>query len=157
MVASVLGLVALLAGDSLYADEETIPLDKVPKPVSESVKKRFPNGEMKEAAKETEDGKTFYEVTVKDGGKTIDVTLTPDGTITTIEKELAVKDLPKAVTDGLEKKYPKATHKSAEEVIKVADGKEKLEYYEVVVLTEDKKTLEVEITADGTIKKEEKK
>ena len=57
----------------------------------------------------------------------------------------------------MEKKYPKATYKLAEEVIKVEDGKEKLSYYEVVVVTADKKTLELEVTADGNIKKEEKK
>ena len=47
-----------------------MPLDKLPKAVVEAVKKRFPKAEMIGAAKETEDGKTEYEVTIKDGGKT---------------------------------------------------------------------------------------
>ncbi len=150
-------LIGLVSAGRLGADEEKFPLDKLPKAVSEAVKKRFPKGEMTEAAKESENGKTVYEVTVKDGGTKIDVTLTPDGTITMLEKEIAAKDLPKEVTEAVEKKYPKATYKLAEEVIKVEDGKEKLSYYEVVVVTADKKTLELEVTADGNIKKEEKK
>jgi hypothetical protein len=68
------------------------------------------------------------------------------GAITTIEKEVAFKDLPRAVADAYEAKYPKATYKTVEEVIKVTDGKEKLEYYEAVLVTADKKTFEVEVT-----------
>jgi hypothetical protein len=142
---------------AVRADEEKVPLDKLPKAVADAVKKRFPKAEQLEASKETENGKTEYEVTIKDAGKKIDVTLTPDGALLSIEKEFAVKDLPKAVTAGIDAKYPKATLKSAEEVIKVKDGKEKLEYYEVIVETADKKTLELEVEADGKIKKTEDK
>ena len=74
-----------------------------------------------------------------------------------VEKEIAAKDLPKAVTDGLQKKYPKATYKFAEEVFVIEDGKEKLGYYEVLLVTAEKKTLEVEISPDGSIKKVEDK
>jgi hypothetical protein len=142
---------------NVRADEEKIPLDKLPKAVAETVKKRFPKAEQLEASKETENGKTEYEVTIKDSGKKIDVTVAPDGTLLGIEKEIAVKDLPKSVTAGIEVKYPKATLKSAEEVIKVKEGKEKLEYYEVIIETTDKKTVEVEVLADGKIKKTEDK
>src|SRR5262245_35129402 len=114
------------------ADEEKVALDKLPKEVKESVKKRFPKADLVEASKETEDGKTTYEVSIKDGGKKIDVTLATDGKLLMIEKEIASKDLPKAVKDVIEKKYAKSTIKLAEEVIKVTDGKEKLEYYETI-------------------------
>jgi hypothetical protein len=40
--------------------------------------------------------------------------------------------MPKVVTEALEAKYPQATYKMIEEVIKVKDGEEKLEYYEVL-------------------------
>ncbi|MDY3558166.1 PepSY-like domain-containing protein [Gemmata sp. JC673] len=159
MVAVVAGAIAA-AG--VRADEEKVPLDKLPKAVADAVKKRFPKGELVEAAKETEGDKVEYEVTVKDGGTKIDVMLTPDGKITVIEKQLAAKDLPKAVTEALGAKYPKATLKTVEEVIKVKDGKEALDFYEVLVVTADKKTFEVKLTAEGKItetdeKKEEKK
>lgn len=141
--------------------EEKVPLDKLPKAVAEAVKKRFPKGELVEAAKEeeTKDGvkKVEYEVTVKDGESKIDVMLTPDGKITLIEKGIAAKDLPKAVTDALDAKYPKATLKVVEEVIKVTDGKEALDFYEVLLVTAEKKTFEVKLTAGGKITATEEK
>jgi hypothetical protein len=157
---SVVGGFALslfIASMDAWSSEETIPLDQLPKAVSAAVKKRFPKLEMTEAAKEETDGKTVYEVTVKENGKNIDVTLTPEGVITTIEKEIAAKDLPKAVSDGVEKKYPKATYKIVESVTTVTDGKDKIAYYEVLIVTADKKRMEVEINLDGTIKHEEEK
>jgi uncharacterized membrane protein YkoI len=137
--------------------EEKVALDKLPKPVAEAVKKRFPKAEVKGASTEMEGGKTVYEVTLKEDGKNIDVSLTPEGSIITIEKELAFADLPKAVAEGFEAKHPKATYKIVEAVIKVTDGKETLEYYEAVVVTADKKTFEVEILPDGKFKGESEK
>jgi len=81
----------------------------------------------------------------------MDVTLTPEGKITLIEKEIDRKDLPKAVAETFNKKYPKATYKIVEEVIKVVDGKETLEYYEALLVTADKKTFEVEVLPDGEV------
>lgn len=134
------------------ADDEKLPLDKVPSAVKETVKKRFPNAEIVGAAKETENGKVTFELNLKDNGQNIDVILTSEGALETIEKEIAAKDLPKVVADAVAAKYPKATYKKYEEVFKIKDGKETLEYYEVVINTGDKKDLEVEITPEGKIK-----
>ncbi len=151
-------VVAFVLGTApVRADEEKVPLEKVPKAVLEAAKKRFPKAAVIGASKETEKDKTVYEVELKDAGKTIDVTLTPEGVITTIEKQIDAKELPKAVTDALEKKYAKATFKTLEAVYSVKDGKEALDYYEVLLVTAEKKTIEVEIFADGKIKAEEEK
>jgi hypothetical protein len=139
------------------ADEDKVPLDKLPKAVSQAVKKRFPKAELVEASKETEDGKTEYEVAIKDGGTKIDVTLTSDGTIVSLEKTIAAEDLPKVVIDLLESKYKKAKYKTIEEVIKVKDGKETLEHYEVLLVTEDKKTVELVVSVTAQITKTEEK
>jgi hypothetical protein len=153
-LASVAVLVLLAA--PLRADEENVPLDKVPKAILQSVKKRFPKAEVVRASKETtEDKKTVYEIELKEGGKTTDVTLTPEGVITLIEKEITVEDLPKAVRETLDTKYPKATYQIVEVVYTVKDGKEKLDFYEAHFTTADKKVLEVEITPEGKIKKTE--
>ena len=147
----------ILATSALFAGEESIALDKLPKAVLEAVKKRFPKAEIVEAAKETEGDKVEFEVSIKDGEAKIDVTLTPEGKITLIEKEIAAKDLPKAITEALNTKYEKATFKTVEEITKVADGKEAVDYYEVLLVTADKKTLEVQVTLDGKIKNVEEK
>jgi hypothetical protein len=139
------------------ADEQKVPLDKVPKPVLDAVKKRFPKAKLVEAAKETEGGKTEYEVSIKDGETSIDVTLTPDGKITLIERTITEKGLPKAVTSAVKAKYPGSKYKKVEEAIKVTDGKETFDFYELHVVTADNKTVEVKMGKDGKIKDEEKK
>jgi hypothetical protein len=154
---SLVTLLSLGAFATLRADEDKVPLDKLPKPIVEALKKKFPKAELIEASKETEDGKTEYEVTIKDDGKKIDVTLNAEGTILGMEKEMAAKDLPKAVTETLESKYAKATYKTVEAVIKIKDGKETLEHYEVLLITADKKKVEVVVTVDGKITKTEEK
>src|SRR5262249_40270653 len=140
---AVLVLAAFVSGAlarGAWADEEKVPLDKLPKAVSDAVKKRFPGAELSGASKETENGKTVYEITLGHGGHKMDVTFGGDGQLQGIEKEISPKDLPKPVANALEGKYPKATHKTIEEVIKVKDGKEYLESYEVLLVTADKKT-----------------
>jgi uncharacterized membrane protein YkoI len=154
MVAAVSSVVLVAAGG--WADDEKVALDKLPKAVVDAVKAKFPKAELKEAEKETEDGKTKYEVTIKDGESKIDVDVTENGTITGYEKEIALKDLPKAVTDAVATKHPKGTAKSAEAVYTVKDGKDALAYYEVTVELDGKKH-EVEVLPDGKLKPEEKK
>jgi hypothetical protein len=144
----------LVLAAAARSDEEQLSLDKVPKPVLEAAKKRFPKAEVKGASKEGEGDKLVYEVTLKQDGKNIDVTITPAGKITLIEKEVAFKDLPKAVAETFNKKYPKATYSIIEEVIKVEDGKETLEYYEAHLTTADKKVMEAEVLPDGKLKGE---
>jgi hypothetical protein len=135
-------------------DEEKVPLDKVPKPVLDAAKKRFPKAEIKGASKETDKDKTVYEVTFKQDGKNIDVTITPDGTITLIEQEVAFKDLPKPVADTFEKKYPGAKYSIIESVTEVKGGTETLAYYEAHLTTKDGKAMEAEVFPDGKLKGE---
>jgi biopolymer transport protein ExbD len=149
--------VLIAAIGPVRSDEENVPLDKVPRAVLEAAKKRFPKAEIKGASKETEDKKTVYEITFKENGKNIDVTLTPEGKITLIEKQIDRNDLPKAVAETFDKKYPGATYKMIEEVIKVANGKETREYYEALLVTAEKKTFEVEVLPDGKFKSEMEK
>ncbi|HVK11867.1 MAG TPA: PepSY-like domain-containing protein [Gemmataceae bacterium] len=148
---------AALVGGLARADEEKIALDKLPKPILETVQKRFPKAEITGAAKETEDGKTEYEVSLKDGDTRYDVMFSAEGVLTLIEKQIPFKDLPKAVTDAIQAKYPKATYKIAEEMTKLTDGKEAIAYYEVLFETADKKFVEAEVAPDGKILKTEDK
>ena len=148
--------VLFLAAIPVRADEEKVPLDKVPKAILETVKKRFPKAEIVGASKEeNEDKKIVYEIELKEDGKTTDVTLTPEGAITLIEMQIDAEKLPKAVKETLESKYAKAKIKLIEAVYSVKDGKETLDYYEAHLVLEDKKELEVVLTPDGKIKKTE--
>ncbi len=158
MRSQLLGLLAaVVLSGGLRADEEKVPLDKLPRAVVEAVKKRFPDADMKSAEKEEENGKAEYEVAITDKGRKKSVTVTPEGALVEIENRIEAKDMPKALADALDQKYPKATLKSIEEVVKVRDGKEKLEYYEIHLVTAEGKKLEATLTPEGKTNKEEDK
>src|SRR5215207_9770040 len=92
----VAGLVVAAAAPAVRAQEEKVPLDKVPRAVADTVKKRFPKAELVGSTTEPgDDGKPVYEVQIKDAGHAIDVTVTPDGRLVSIERTIEEKDLPK--------------------------------------------------------------
>ncbi len=142
------GLLALPADGR--ADEEKVPLEKVPAAVIKAVKDKFPGAKIKEAEKEEEDGQTLYELELTYEGHKYDVTAKADGTITEIEKQIKPADLPQAVSQALKAKYPKAEIEKAEEVTKGAK-----KTYKVIVVTATKKTLEVVLDPSGNILEEE--
>ena len=149
----ILGMTVILVGVVLVrADEEKVPLDKVPKVVVAAVQKRFPKLEITGASKEKDGEKLVYEVSLKKADKNIDVTVTEAGVITLIEEEIAFKDLPKVVAKTFDEKYPSAKYEIVESVTKVTDGKEILEYYEARLVAADKKKWEVEVLPDGKFK-----
>jgi hypothetical protein len=151
-VGAVAGLVVLAA--AARAAEEKIPPDKLPKEVRAAVDGKFPGAELTSIEKETENGQVVYDIELKHKGRKYEMDIKEDGTILEIEKEIAAKDLPEAVTKALEAKYPKATY---EEVMEKVKGKEtKPSEYEVVLVTADKKKLEVTLTPDGKIVEESK-
>ncbi len=150
-----LALLALVGLTAAWADEgkeEKVPLDKLPKAVTDAVKAKFEGAELVSASKEKEDGKELYEVAIKHKGHNIDVTLTPEGKVVSVEKTIDAKDLPKSVSEALDAKYAKATIKKVEEVTE----NEKTNY-EVLLVTAEKKTLEVVFDPTGKVVKEEKK
>jgi len=147
--------ILLFSVAGVYADEEKVALDKVPKPVIEAAKARFKDAVMTGAAKETDNGKLVYEVFLKDKGQVIHVILSPEGEILVIEKAITAGDLPTAVAQALKDKYPKATLKKVESVFEVKNMKEELAYYEALLtIVETDKRL-VKLTPEGKIVKEE--
>jgi uncharacterized membrane protein YkoI len=141
------GLSALVVAAG--ADEEKVPLEKVPAAIRKAVQGKFPKAQVTQAEKEVEDGKTIYEIGLEEDGHHIDVSATEDGTIVEIETEVAAQDLPRAVTDAVKAKYPKGTIKKAEEVVKGATTN-----YEVIV-AEGSKSREVVLDRAGKILEDE--
>jgi uncharacterized membrane protein YkoI len=138
---------------TLGARAEKIKLDRVPMAVRDAVKNKFPDAKLTEAARETEDGDTFYELSFTYKDHRYDVECTPQGAFRKIEKQLAAKELPKEVAKILEEKYPRARLNEILEVTK----KDKIEYYEVALVTADRREVEVQLDPKGKILREEKK
>jgi hypothetical protein len=131
----------------------------VPKPVMDAAKGRFKEAKYVAAAKEkNEAGEWVYEVNMSQKGMNIDMIVTPAGAITLIEKQIARKELPAALGDTLNARYPKAKYQLFEEVYTVAaDGKETLAYYEATLVDPKKQTWAVELALDGHVLKVDNK
>jgi hypothetical protein len=93
---------------------------ELPAAVKDAFKKSYPKATIRGTAKETEDGKTVYEVESVENGKARDLMYNADGTVISIEEEMNAADLPAPVAAALKKLYPKATISVAE---KVTEGK----------------------------------
>jgi hypothetical protein len=155
------GLVLLASAAGRAADEkeknktEKIPPDKIPKAVMDTIKARLPGAEITSAEKETEDGKVVYDIELKHKGRKYETDIQEDGTLIEIEKEVALKDVPEAVTKALKEKYPDATVKEVMEVNKVKGKTETPDHYEVTLKVGDKER-EVLVSLDGkSVKTEE--
>lgn len=156
-IGPVLLVSALLAG-APPASAAEVTLDKVPAPVMETVKARFPDLKIVEAATEkNEQGETIFEISLDNNGMNIDATFTPEGPMVLMEKQITRAELPAPVAAALDKKFPKARYRIVEEVLQVKDKQETFAYYEVLLITPQKQIRGVEIAADGKILKVEKK
>ncbi len=129
--------------------EEKVPLDKVPKAIRDAVNNRFPDAKLNKVSKEKEDGNVVYDIELQHKGRKYEMDIKEDGTILEIEKEVAAKDLPEAVAKAIEARYPKAAIQEIMEVNKVKGAEEKPDHYEVLIVTANKKKLEIEVSLDG--------
>ncbi len=141
-------LAALLAGSAARAQDKK---DEIPKKVMDALKAKFPKAEIRKWTKEKEGDKVVYDIEFTQDKRNFEADIFEDGAIHNWEKAIEAKDLPKAVREAVDKKYPKATLKEVMEVTEVKDGKDKLEGYEIVLETADKKEVEVMVAPDGKI------
>jgi hypothetical protein len=124
--------------------EKPVPLDKVPRKVIDAVKAKYPKATIRGASTETDKDKTVYELAITNKKQKIDVSLTPEGKIISIEAEIEMKDVPKKVVKAFESKYPKAKVKLIEEVTKGT-----MHYYEFQLTNADGETVEASFDPSG--------
>src|SRR5262245_51827112 len=145
----VLGL--LIVTPALRADEEKVPLDKIPKAVKDALIAKFPKAKIDKCTKAKEGNDVVYDIEFKDGDRKCEADIKENGTFINFEKAIEVKNLPKAVKEAIEKKYPKSTMKEIMEETEVKGKDEKIAAYEVVLVTADKKEVEVRVSPEGKI------
>jgi hypothetical protein len=134
--------------DEADEGEKAITKKDVPPPVLAAFAKAYPKATVKGYAKEMEKGKTAYEVESMEGKTHRDVLFATDGQLLIVEESMDMKDVPAAVQQALEKKYPKAKVDLAE---KVTEGNNV--GYEFKLITAAGKKAEAKFDAKG---KEEK-
>ncbi len=136
---------------STGGDEKIKPHD-LPQAVAEAVHKKYPHAEITGAEKGNEDGQQIYEVSVKSEKRNIDITFSPKGEILSIEKTLLESERPAELTKSLNAKYPHATVKLIEEVWE----KDKMTGYEAMIVTAEKKSVELDFDPKGILIEDKK-
>lgn len=137
------------ADDEKKAKAEKLTEDKIPAKVMKTIKDRFPEAKITSAEKETEEGAVVYDIELTHKGRKYEMDIKEDGTLIEIEKQVDEKDLPEAVKKAIEAKYPKSKLDDIMEVNKVKDNKETPDHYEIVIVTSDKKKMELTVSLDG--------
>ncbi|HYV40132.1 MAG TPA: PepSY-like domain-containing protein [Gemmataceae bacterium] len=154
MLAVALAVALALSVGFTQAAQEKVPLDKLPKEVTDAVKAKFPMADIKRATKETEGGKTVYEVIFNNDKLHLHAIVTGEGKLTEIHRHVDLKDVPATVVKAVEAKYPKA--KIDEGVHERSDPNGKVIGYEITVEISAGNSVEVVTDANGKIEKETK-
>src|SRR5262249_16939155 len=72
------------------------PLDQVPKAVMDAAKSKFPGATIKEASKETEDGKKTFELEMSLNNRNVDASFEANGTLVAVESQVGEDEVPAA-------------------------------------------------------------
>ena len=152
LLAGWLGAMLLLASGAEAQDKKKdLELDKIPKAVMDALKSRFPKAEIQKWTKAKEGDDIVYDIEFIEKGRKGEADIKENGVYINFEREIAAKDLPKAVREAIEKRYPKCTLKDVMEETEVMGKNEKLSAYEVTLVTADKKDVELRLSPDGKI------
>jgi len=146
-----LALVAFVGTATVRAQEEPVPQDKIPKAVMDALLSKFPKAKIDKCTKAKEGNDVVYDIEFKQDGRKCEADIKENGTFINFEKAIDAKELPKSVREAIEKKYPKATMKEIMQETEVKGKEEKLSAYEVVLMTAEKKEVEVRVSPEGKI------
>jgi hypothetical protein len=135
----------------IRAQEESVPQNKIPKVVMDALLAKFPKAKIDKCTRAKEGDEVVYDIEFKQEDRKCEADIKENGTYINYEKAIEAKDLPKVVSDAVEKRYPKSTLKETMEETEVKGKDEKLSAYEVVLVTADKKDVELRLSPDGKI------
>lgn len=99
-----------------FAGEKKITKKDVPPAILKASEQTYPKATVNAYAKESENGKTFYELETVDGTTRRDLLYTEDGKVAEIEEVVAMKDLPDAVAKAFAKESSKSLPTKIEKV-----------------------------------------
>lgn len=131
------------------------PKDLLPAVVLQTIQQRFPDAKIESFEIGEENRQEVYEIQLEQNDLRIDVTVSTNGQLMWIESELAFENLPQPVQETVTRRYAKHEVLHSEAVIKVANGKEVLDHYDILLGSPDNKWIGVEIFPNGRVKKTE--
>ncbi len=102
IVLIVLTALSLLLPIAVLADgEKKVQMKNLPPAVQATVKEQSKGAAIRGLAKETEKGKTLYELELRVDGHTKDLMIDASGKIVSIEEQVELKDLPALVQSAI--------------------------------------------------------
>ena len=125
-----------------------IEISKLPAAVQKTVKEETKNATAVKVSKETEGGKTLYEVESKVKGRGRDLMVNAQGMVVSIEEEVTLADIPGAARTGIEKLAMGGAIGKVETLTKGS-----VVTYEAVITKKGMKKTEVMVNGDGSVAK----
>jgi hypothetical protein len=126
------------------AQEKRLKKSDLPAAVQKVADQQSQGATVRGYARETEDGKLQYEVSLTVDGHTKDIAIAPDGTINEIEEQVFLDNLPSSIRDALQKKAAPGRIVKVESLTK----RDQLVAYEAQIITGSKKS-EIQVGPDG--------
>jgi len=130
---------------------EDVKLAEIPQVVMATLKAKFPEAEIQKWTQEKEGDIVLFDIEFKQQEQKFEADIKEDGSVQNWEKEIAAEELPEIVKLTVEKTYPGAGLKEIMMIMDVADGREALEGYEIVLDTADNKEVEITVAPDGSV------
>ncbi len=139
-------ILALVALGTLAVS--AIEISKLPAAVQKTVKEETRNATAVKVSKETEGGKTLYEVESQVKGRGRDLMVNAEGIVLSVEEEMTLADIPPAAKASIEKLAMGGAIGKVEAVTKGG-----LVTYEAVITKKGMKKTEVMVNGDGSVAK----
>jgi uncharacterized membrane protein YkoI len=140
-------LTAVLMLSPVLGAEKKLKMEDLPASVKTTVTEQIKGATLVGITKETEKGKTVYEVETTSGGKSRDLMIDSSGAVVSVEQEVEMATVPGAAKDAIQKKAAGAEIKKVESVTEHGTVS-----YEATFAKKGK-TSEYAVNADGTPKK----
>ena len=131
------------------SDAKKLSKSDVPAKVMDAVNSKFPGATIRSAEKETENGQVIYDIELTQNGRHHEMDIQENGAVAETESAIPADQLPAAVSQAAQAKYPGSTVKEAMEKRKGTDTQ--VSEYEVVVKKPGGKGTELTITPSGKI------
>ena len=138
-------LVTVLVSTTLFAADAKVQFATLPAAVRAAAKTQATDAEIIGASKETEKGRTIYEVETKRDGKSRDFSFDVHGKLLELEQEIELNSIPATAKEALQKR---AAGGNIQKVESVTAGKSVT--YEATVITKAGKHTEIAVNADGS-------
>ncbi|MGH7560217.1 MAG: hypothetical protein ACRENB_04270 [Gemmatimonadales bacterium] len=151
LTAALAALLVVPAPIARAQEKSKLGLDKIPPKVMNTLKTRFPGAEIAKWTREEEDGVVIFDFEFRVNGRNFEADIREDGGIHNWEQAITPRELPDAVTQAVERRYPRSTLREIMRITAVKIGKESLEGYEIVLATADRKDVEVTVSPTGKI------